>query len=810
MLSLHAAQRPPFAKGRHTLSLLFLTIVAAVAGCGRPADRPTVGQPATGEQVLAQMVAAYQRADSYRDRAVVSLRYRRDGRVYQDEAPLSVAWKSPNRVRVQAYQVDVACDGSRLRARLLDRGTNNFDGQVAVREAPRKLELDHLFEADEVLSLAFRQGLVGYPLQLDLLLSDTPLSALRDDQVSHTLEGSATVHGHACHHVRSQSPDGTFELWIDKVTHVLRRVEYPIATFAPEIAEDAQVEDPHLSVEFNEATLDDAPPAERFAFRLPKDAKVVRAFIPPPRELPTSLFGQEATPFGFTDMTGAVVTSQTMADRLKVLLWFTNHPASQSAAQQLQRVFQQYASVDSVAMYAVCAEPSAFTDQQLAQLIALWQLKVPVVRDLQAYGRDLFRVPGAPTVVVLDGKNVVQIFEVGANPNLVVELPQIIERLLAGENLAAEILTQYQQEQTEYARALQRGEPNQETAVADQQPRQPRSSTRLLQLRPLWTNRTLKASGNILAVPEGSDSTRFLVHEGWRSIAELDAAGQITARRQLDLPEQAGISQLHVAKDAQGQPFHVAWSFRSPQVHLFDARWNRLLSYPPTTVAHEGVQEALLADLDQDGQLELIVGFWGLMGVHCVALDGRVLWSNTDASHVHSLVLGGSGADHQTIWVAGANGAVVSVDREGRTGSRLNKQGQLVHLLFGGRDPGDGALACCGITYGREGERLAIGFARDTEPRWHYQLPAGSFATQIRFVASAQLLDGECRQWLIAGPDGSVHIVNQDGQFTDSFQTGQILTGLAGGQHAHQGILVVGTEKTVEAWQVLPAATAAR
>ena len=152
----------------------------------------------------------------------------------------------------------------------------------------------------------------------------------------------------------------------------------------------------------------------------------------------------------------------------------------------------------------------------------------------------------------------------------------------------------------------------------------------------------------------------------------------------------------------------------------------------------------------------------------------------------------------------------MSVDREGRTGSRLNKQGQLVHLLFGGRDPGDGSLACCGITYGREGERLAIGFARDTEPRWHYQLPAGSFATRIRFVASAQLLDGESRQWFIAGPDGSVHIVNQDGQFTDSFQTGQILTGLAGGQYAHQGILVVSTEETVEAWQVLPAATAVR
>ena len=58
--------------------------------------------------------------------------------------------------------------------------------------------------------------------------------------------------------------------------------------------------------------------------------------------------------------------------------------------------------------------------------------------------------------------------------------------------------------------------------------------------------------------------------------------------------------------------------------------------------------------LIRTGSWKIIVGFWGLMGVHCVALDGRVLWSNADASHVHSLVLGGSGADPRTIWVAGA------------------------------------------------------------------------------------------------------------------------------------------------------------
>ena len=77
-----------------------------------------------------------------------------------------------------------------------------------------------------------------------------------------------------------------------------------------------------------------------------------------------------------------------------------------------------------------------FTREEVQDLVDGWDVSVPVVRDLDAVGRDVFDIPGAPTLVVLDAKGTVQIFEVGANPDLAVQLPRILERLSGGADLA--------------------------------------------------------------------------------------------------------------------------------------------------------------------------------------------------------------------------------------------------------------------------------------------------------------------------------------------------------------------------------------
>jgi hypothetical protein len=791
-------------------------IAALTGGCSKSDTAQSVATsrdavPITADRVMQSMVAAYQHAATYQDRGVVRLSYRREGRALEDESPLSVRWQGPNRVHVQAYEAVLVCDGQTLQARIRDAATKDFDSQVVERPAPARLSLPDLYEHDEILSLALRQGLAGYPLQLDLLLATNPLAALRADDATRQLLDPATIDGRACERLSIATADGKFVLWVDRESYVLRRVEYPAATFAGEIAEDPAVEDVRLTAEFRGATLAGQTADAAFAMEMPAQPKRVKKFIPPPRELPSELIGTTVSSFAFTDLTGKVLTSQSLDKRIKVLLWFNNHPACRSSVQQLNQVYRQFQSQSRVAIYAVCAEPSSMTDTQISQLVQLWRIDVPTVRDVQALGRDLFAIPWAPTMVVLNGDNAMQIFEVGANPNLVAELPQVLERLIAGEDLAKEIRGQFERARAAYERALARGEPDGENVEATT-PIATQTSPQVLQLRPAWKNSDLQAAGNILAVTDAASSdTRYLVFDGWRTIAEIGGDGHLLQRHELDLPELAGVSQLASAVDGQQRPYYVAWSLRSPQAHVFDAQWHRVLSYPAASLEHEGVQDALLADLNADGKLELSVGFWGATGVHCVSLEGSPRWISTAVSHVSSLAASGQGTPSATLWVASAAGQVASLDPQGQARSLQNNSGQLIHHIFCATNATDAPIPFCGIAYGTDGRRLALGLTAQSQSHWRYNLPAGSFPNQIRFVAAAPLLDdARAPQWLIAGPEGSLHIISQDGKFTDYFQTGAALTGIAGGRRGPQGILVISSDQGLEAWDVSPPTTAAR
>ena len=65
------------------------------------------------------------------------------------------------------------------------------------------------------------------------------------------------------------------------------------------------------------------------------------------------------------------------------------------------------------------------------------------------------------------------------------------------------------------------------------------------------TTANCKATGNVLAVRDPDGATRFLVHEGWRTITEIGGQGNLMARHELDLPPQAAVSQLQYRRGCQ-------------------------------------------------------------------------------------------------------------------------------------------------------------------------------------------------------------------------------------------------------------------
>jgi outer membrane lipoprotein-sorting protein len=785
-------------------SALCIALAGLLAGCQHSAPAPTAEKEKTASEYLHELVTRYRNATSYRDQAVVRLQYSRDYRLYQDEAPLSVAWTRPNRVAVEAYQAALICDGKSLYARITDPDTSNFDGQIVERPAPEKLAVPDIYQQDQVLNVAFRQGLVGYPPQLELLLSEDALRELTADETEKTLMGSEQIEGTDCRRIRARTPDGSFIFWISKKTGALLRLEYPVAAFAPQIAADSSVQNVQLLVEFRGASLGQSPDADAFAFSVPEDAKRVRTFVPPPQQLPSDLFGTTAPNYAFVSLDGSKIDSTTLNDRVKVLVWFNDHPACRVAMEQLSQVYSQYKDRDDVQFLGVCVEPAQTSELQIRNLVERWNVDVPVVRDPQACGRDIFRIPWAPTTVVLNGEDTVQIFEAGANPNLATELPQVVERVLAGEDLASEILEQHRQTQLAYQRAIENGGPIEQDPASSKV--LPATDPIALQMKQLWTNTQLSAPGNVLAINDPSGSFSFLAYDGWRSVIELNVEGQIIDKHVLPLPRMAAVSQLRSYLGGNGQRYYLAWSLRDFQAHVFDATWNRVLSYPPTTEKHDGVQDATMSDVDGDGQLELVVGFWGNQGVHCVSLDGTPRWINAESPNVFSVLARRSDNRATQLCVAGAAGEPLFLNDRGQAATDAPQPPERIHHLFASHSGSNAAL--CGLSYGADGQRLVVGLDRSLQGTWRYRLPAGTFSTQVSFVTAAEILGYGQYDWLIAGPDGSVHIISGDGRFTDKFQTGEVLRGLAGGRQGDAGILVVSTQKGICAWSVTPPATA--
>jgi len=440
---------------------LMLALLAMLSpGCGvqAPPPAPATAEPAVAvetspaEQVLQRMIAAYQGAQSYHDQAVVRLKYRQQGQWFEDEGELSVSLVRPNKLQLRAYQLTLVSDGSRLYAVIADPGSDDLDGQVVVRTAPPRFQLDTIYE-DRIMMDVMSGGMGGPPVTLELLLSDTPLRELLASSRGIASAGEGTIRDRICDRVQVKLEEGQLVFWVDRESSLLLRLEYPADHLAREMAA-GNCSDVSLTAEFLEARIADPLADDEFVFAVPETAKRVTRFVLPPQPLPSEVLGQLPDEFFFTGLKDERITRDSLLGKVAILLWFNDHPASQTAVSELERIRQTLASDPTLAFYAVCTEPSSVSHAQVQALVRRWGSDVPLVRDLQAFGRDVFRVPFAPTLVVMNARGIVQIFEVGANPNLAAELPDRLRLLAAGEDLAAVQLAQFRQRQLLYQQNL--------------------------------------------------------------------------------------------------------------------------------------------------------------------------------------------------------------------------------------------------------------------------------------------------------------------------------------------------------------------
>ncbi|WP_145097786.1 TlpA disulfide reductase family protein [Anatilimnocola aggregata] len=807
---------------------LTLRIVLAVAGMlalsgctnsnnsSARTDDPAVSQPvsplssatgpASASDILQQLLATYRAAKSYQDEAVVKLSYKANGQEMVQAFPASVAFERPNKVALDVYQAKVRIDGKEFKASIHDpEAGESLDGQVVVRKAPDVLKLSEL-ASDPLLydTLAGRPR--RQPIQLELLLESRGLANAFAADVACQLLDDGVTHGRSCRRVAVPSPGGNFIFWVDRENHLLRRLDYPAAALLPEVAQDPAVSELQLWIEMPGAILDGPIAASRWQLSVPAQAKIVKSFILPPRPLPSQLFGKEPSEFFFTTLDDKRLTQAQLREKVTVLCWYHDNPACEATLHQVALAAREFKDHPQVDFLAVATDPAQISGEQVKQTLQGWRAELPVVRDFDAFGDKAFHIEFQPTVVVLDAKGRVQIFQSGGNPELAKQLSVIVERLLKGNDLAGEIVAQAESEQNEYNQLVASGgrEPEPVVELAEPVIRR-RSEPKHIQLQPVWNCTELKSPGNLLLVPpvNPDDEPRLLVCEGWRTIAEVSLAGKVLRRYELELAEQAAVTWLRTTVDKAGQRYFVGGAPLSPQWYLFDDQFKLLRAYPESMQDTLRITDVQLADLDEDGTAEVLAGNVGLLGLHATTLQGEVKWRNRTFPNVISVaVTKPNDVGSWQILVTGEQGSVLPLNRFGREEPERKVANWPLARLAVASFPTPTQAAMVGISNDPQGNLVAVGLTTQLRECWNYQLPPGAHQQPIEPIASSQVLEGHQGEWWFAAADGSVHLVSEDGKLHDSFATGSVLSGLAVAKLSQGGLLLISSTSGLSASQV--------
>lgn len=822
--------------------LLLLAVLAA--GCS---SSPTGGDAATDNatprQILDDTIAVYKNASAYEDRVRVQLKYEVEGQPFDEGTELifTLVRKSKSfrfELKRPKTHLLAVCDGQHVEARVGQTDTDDFDHQLVERPAPSEITVRSIYSATEYLPRAADVARSGPPqmasflegthislddLPLALLLADKPLAHLAADDSKLTRKLDQKLDGRDCYRLAFTTEAGDYVYWIEKKTHLIQRIELPTTKLAAELVmplpstlpSSAPASDPDApsSVKNISFWVDVQNPTIRPDLEVLTPPPVaastkVRYFVYPPAPLPSKLFGRKLGAFAFTDLAGNEVNQSAFAGKISVLLWWNNQPASKQAFTQVDAIYRQVKNDQRFQFFAVCAEPGVLNNGHIAAIVQNWKADktkpdvVPVLRDIKAAGRDVFQINEAPTCIVLDAGGFVQLVEVGANPLLARELPMVLGRLARGDDLAAELIKSQADEQAEYHKqlAIAQGEPAGGTIVLDDSV-PAATAPRQMRLTMKW-KRDLKNAGNILPLEGPLGTPSVLVLAAGRQVVPVSELGEPGTPIDLGLPEGEIATLVRRGRFANGEPFFAVAGKRGPAVHFYKSDWKPWFSYPPNGQPHDGVQDVLLADLGKgvgEQESQIYVGFWGEVGVHAVGFDGATLWRNRVLTPVLSLASFTVPNEGRLMLATGNRGLILPINKGGKEGKAYQVGDKQIHLITAGRFPAPRASGYLGCSYLADGGLLLVALDDGLREAWAYPLPTGTYQTPIELLQSGRLLDDAgAGQWVVAGPDGSVHILSDDGDFVDNFRTGRQLTGIA----ASGKLLLLASPEGVEAWEL--------
>lgn len=796
---------------------------AAVGTSAAEAGRPAaVGKPTGTERKenaairqLELMRSSYAQLSAYEDEARMLIRFPVGRQIQEERAQLRLQFQRPDKIRLEiqkeAHRVNMAYDGQHWRAHIVDPTTNNFDNQFVLSANDQPPSVAAIYQTAEYVSVERPNEMLNALMSLPAPLLVSQVAFLLDpDSVTQMIESSSdirslseqSIQGRPCERIRVTTEGGSFVFWIDHSDHLLRRIQFPTGDRQPGTP-TSHLGKSMLQCDYGRIRTAGSFPPGTFEIQQPAQAQVVRNFVLPPPANVDSMVNQKVEDFWFTDLRGERTLSAYWEDKVGVFVWWDNDQTSRLLLEQLNQVAETFAADRRVAMLAVSVIPSTqMSHLQVQRIAEQWDLGLAVVRDLEAFGRHKFRIEQAPAIVMLSENGTVQLQEPGDEEITAAHLTTVINKLLDGENLAEQYLDFLKQRDAQYARLLATAGVASPTITPDAgmvgiEPASPPSRLRLTQR---WRNDQIPRPGNILMI-RGGLRDEVLVNSGLDQFVRLSSYGSVQDTVQPPGPDELFMTTIRTAVDRGGQRYFLTLAHQGEAIHVFDDRWQHQLTYPQDNLGDK-IQDAQLADLDDDGELELYVALGGARGVHRVNWQGRREWTNQTVAPVLSLTVSPDNSGRSFLLVTNDRGKIEPLDAEGERQQSVTVPSWSIHHLVAAPTDQSPAAGFCGVAQMPDGSLVAVGLSALMTELWSQPVSRGTYGSPVDFIQPAEWGPRGNLYWIVAAPTGKIHIMSADGQFHDEFTSGSQLYGLAGYRSNGSNLLLASTEAGVTAWEV--------
>jgi len=768
----------------------------------RTQSRPQQQQGPSANQIFNSMMTAYANAQTYSDSGKVHLDYRQQGLAKREVMNFSTAWDSRlGACRAELFESKVICDGSLLTCYIYDVDTKNFGRQQLVIpvESTRKAPIGRLLSDD--IARSFVTGSQDFPVRNpessagDVLLPPA-LVLLSGDVEASWLDRASTkvrlddekVGASDCYCI-SAGVGSQAKLYVDKVTSVIRKIEYPKQLLSSSLLSRPDVKEIRLYATFEDAEIDLSLGNKDFTVEAQPGATTVRQFVELAQTLPSDYLGKTIREIELIDRNGKPFNADNFRGQITTVAWLGHELWIPLVDQlnELKRAGYQDFQFDVAYPPAMLSPSSNEVPRPIDALRSKERLGIPLLLDSGAAAERL-QLNEFPVLLVFDQNGKVQFVRSMKDRRWSGELKTVLDRLGKGEDIAQEMLNGYLTHLDDYDAALRRVSANDllaggsVAATKSAARRAPVRDTKVkLSPNKKWSQTSFDGPGNILILPTGMyGEARFAIFDGFQTLNLIDDRGEILRREKLEIPQDQGVSLIRIGGGNRG--VLAVFEKRGRQVHFFDRNMDRITSFPKASEQHNGILNC--SPIGQDDKF--LLSFDDQHGIY--EFDPR-----TGNAKVFGKTIAQKTASFNRRSVGLVNGEVVDLNR----GDVLvgNGSGDLTAMTtIAGRD--DHLVA---TVRSAANQWEAVSFSSDFESRWKVPLTSQLFNNEVESISGVTTKSGDT-YWAFVDKGNSVCLISDRGTWLGDFEAESAIHGVALAAQGDDVDLIVSTGDKVVCW----------